>query len=72
VKGKGEGITDNDNGSQTGEELRESGKNKEEGNRGEGDGGDDKDEEGSGAKKGVSGNEKKRKLASRTSGRGKK
>ena len=72
VAGKDEGILDNNNGSKSDGDENQSDGNKEEKYGGKRDGGDDDDNKESGTKKGISGNEKKRKIPSRTSARGKK
>ncbi len=72
MTGKDEGILDNNNGSKSDGDENQLDGNKEEGYGGKGDGGDDDDKKESGTKKGISGNEKKRKIPSQTSGRGKK
>jgi hypothetical protein len=63
---------DNNNGSKLDGDENQSDGNKEEGYGGKVDGGDDDDKKESGTKIGISSNEKKRKIPSQTSGRGKK
>jgi hypothetical protein len=72
VMRKDEGILDNNNDSKSGGDENQSDGNKEEGYGGKGEGGDDDEKKESGTKKGINGNEKKRKIPSRTSGRGRK